>query len=181
MLLAIVCLVPIALGLILKGTQTFPNTVKTLAEVGSFVALAFTWTTLQIHRGIGVVNRLLEIQAKAEKARANREKPPEVMLAENSLDDCRKIEAEAEYALKNAEATVHTLECELKDLVPGRRLFRFLEDRAGANDYRRHLGLVRSRALEEVYDWNWNVVPVDAMESVPFTGSPAPLDIAPCS
>ena len=44
--------------------------------------------------------------------------------------------------MTEAQTKVRAIESELRDLAPGRRLLKFLEQRAGANDYRQHLGLV---------------------------------------
>lgn len=51
-------------------------------------------------------------------------------------------EEKARTKLKEARAKVRRLDEELRELRPERRLFRFIEQRAQAQDYRAHLGLV---------------------------------------
>src|SRR5207253_6282867 len=48
----------------------------------------------------------------------------------------------AAHEAAEARAQLAVLEQERDDLRTGRALYRFIEERAGADDYRRHLGLV---------------------------------------
>lgn len=54
----------------------------------------------------------------------------------------KRAEEQARQTLRDAEEKLKTIQAELAEMAPGRQLIRFLRERATAEDYRRHLGLV---------------------------------------
>jgi hypothetical protein len=79
---------------------------------------------------------------KVKKVRTEREAKDDAARAQKSLAAKRQAEEEARHTLREAEKKMKVLNAELAELAPGRQLIRFLKERASAEDYRRHLGLV---------------------------------------
>lgn len=77
-----------------------------------------------------------EIQASTARAAA------EADALQRELDRLKEAEAAAERDRLQAERTVAEIESEIEDIRAGRRLEQFIRDRAGSDDYRRHLGII---------------------------------------
>lgn len=58
------------------------------------------------------------------------------------IEVLRERESAARQKIKDTESKIQELQQEVKELQPGRRLQRFIEQRFAAGDYRQHLGLI---------------------------------------
>jgi len=115
---------------------------RSVTTVVTLVGTVATWISAQTKRGADLLKTLETTYENVKQAREEKRKaegPPPEQVA---LDKTIKEETEAQYALNEAQTKVRAIESELRELAPGRRLLKFLEQRAGANDYRQHLGLV---------------------------------------
>ncbi|HYR07474.1 MAG TPA: P-loop NTPase fold protein [Longimicrobium sp.] len=106
----------------------------------------------------GKVRRVLEradveIRASTERAAA------EADALQRALDQVKQEGAAAEHDRILAGQKVDQIAAEMEDIRAGRRLEQFIRDRAGSDDYRRHLGIIATirqdfealaRLLEEV-------------------------------
>ena len=113
-----------------------------IMQFGVFVTAFSGWLSTQIKRGDSLLKRLDDGYADVTRLRAQKKEGPAERAARTQL---AAAEAEEEAKRKRVEQVnekVQALEAELKELEPGRRLFRFIEERASAADYRKHLGLV---------------------------------------
>jgi hypothetical protein len=116
---------------------------------------AITWLTpglTRIQRHLGEMERL---QKEAEDAAARaRNNDPRVVAAERRVRDAEAAAAAAEAGLAQAKALEQRLTQAVDDLLPERRLTRFIEARARSGDYRGQLGLVSlaRRDFQELSD-----------------------------
>jgi hypothetical protein len=115
---------------------------QTVAQVVAAIGAVSLWLTAQARAGGAVVAKLESAYEKVKKVRAAREATGPAAAAQKDLADKRRAEDEARHTLHDAEERMKALKAELAELAPGRQLIRFLKDRASADDYRRHLGLV---------------------------------------
>jgi tetratricopeptide (TPR) repeat protein len=139
--------IPIALGLILPSLlrlkdSDLSGTIRALTQAVALICTMTAWISTQVRRGAKAVNQLEGVYEKVKVAREQKRNETRVSQEEKKLDQCLKQEEDARHALREADSKLRAIESELKELAPGRRLFRFLEDRSRAADYRQHLGLV---------------------------------------
>jgi hypothetical protein len=87
------------------------------------------------------VRRVLE-RADAEIQASTARAGSEADALQRELDRVKQAEAEAERDRMQAEQRVREIESEIEDIRAGRRLEQFIRDRAGSDDYRRHLGII---------------------------------------
>jgi seryl-tRNA synthetase len=80
-----------------------------------------------------------ELDRRAEVAR--HERADQVAKLEKAADEKRQEAAKAEREQEAAEAAINKLNAQIDDLEPGRMIARFIQDRAGADDYRKFLGV----------------------------------------
>jgi hypothetical protein len=80
--------------------------------------------------------------ARAEEAQIEARRTPEVVAAEARVASAMAVEEVAKGVLAEAQVRENQLKEELKALAPGRRLGRFIEQRAQSSDYRGQLGLI---------------------------------------
>lgn len=114
------------------------NVTAAVSLLGAMAA----WLSAQTKRGTDLLNTLEATYESVKKSREKVLRGKEPAEQQAKLDAHIRKEAEAQQALHDAEAKVRAIESELRELAPGRRLLKFLEQRSGANDYRQHLGLV---------------------------------------
>src|SRR6185436_12925434 len=86
------------------------------------------------------------LRAGAERALA------EADALQRELDRVKQAGATAERDRIQAQQTVDQVRAEIEDIRAGRRLEHFIRDRAGSDDYRRHLGIIATirRDFEEL-------------------------------
>lgn len=146
-LLALALLAPIVMACVLpwileQWKLEISAVSRVVTAVVTLLASASAWLSKQAGRGTELLKDLESAYQSVKQARDERWKaqgpPPE----QAELDKRLKEESDAQRALEEAQSKVRAIEAELRDLAPGRRLLKFLEQRAGANDYRQHLGLV---------------------------------------
>jgi tetratricopeptide (TPR) repeat protein len=113
-----------------------------MGEVTGLIAGVSAWCGVQLQRGRKLVGQVEELEKAARNKRAIKEQDPMLKRARAKVSKLVEKEEEARTQLKEARAKVRRIEEELRDLRPERRLFRFIEQRAQAQDYRTHLGLV---------------------------------------
>jgi|GEM_PF-5834554 len=114
----------------LDGVQAW---LSTLLKAGVGAVAPFVGTFLAFWKKVkGAVSKMQELQKDAEKARRE---SLGVQVAEQKVADARR-------RLSEAQAVEKQLQEQVLALAPGRRLGRFIEDRAKSSDYRGQLGLV---------------------------------------
>jgi hypothetical protein len=132
------------------GGDSIPGLKRLLESAGPLVKLALgwvigalTWLTpglIQIQRGLTAMQRL---QTEAEEAAARaRDNNPRVVEAERRAREAEAAAGAAEATLAQAKTNEQRLTQAVDDLLPERRLARFIEARARSADYRGQLGLV---------------------------------------
>ena len=116
---------------------------RTIAQVITAIAALSTWLATQAKAGNDLVGKLENAYDKVTEVRAQREAQDDAALAQAALAERKQAEEEARYTLREAEEErAEAIRAELAEMAPGRQLIRFLRERASAEDYRRHLGLV---------------------------------------
>jgi len=115
---------------------------RTIVQVVTAIGALSTWLAAQVKAGNSVVTKLEGAYDRVVAVREKREKMDEAAKAQAALAVRKQEEEEARHKLHEAEEKLKTIKTELADMAPGRQLIRFLRQRATAEDYRRHLGLV---------------------------------------
>jgi len=146
-LLGVALLLPLVLGV---GMAWLMNWLKPelTTNAGSITAVVTllgsiaTWISKQTDRGAKLIDQLESAYARVNQLRKERREKKGPPREEVDLAKYMREETEAQQALNEAQIKVRAIESELRELAPGRRLLKFLERRAGANDYRQHLGLI---------------------------------------
>ncbi len=110
------------------------RTLATVAEVFAFAGGISAWLGSALRKASGVLGTLDKLQAQVRKSIEDTETARRLRAAEAAV-------ALARRRLEEQQVQVATLRAEIEVLRPGQRLLRFLEDRAGSSDYRKHLGL----------------------------------------
>jgi len=87
------------------------------------------------------VRRVLE-RADAEIRAATERAGAEANALQRELDRLGQAAAQAERDRIQAQQKVDQIRSEIEDIRAGRRLEQFIRDRAGSDDYRRHLGII---------------------------------------
>ncbi|HKP02553.1 MAG TPA: P-loop NTPase fold protein [Chthoniobacterales bacterium] len=83
-----------------------------------------------------------QLDRRLSAAIKKRAETPEIVGMRDALKAAEVVTNAAEKGLVDAQARVRALEDELREQEPERRLLKFIGDRAKADDYRKHLGLV---------------------------------------
>lgn len=115
---------------------------RTIAQFVTVIAAISAWLATQARAGNAVVSKLETAYEKVAKVRAEREATDVAARAQAALEQKKQAEEQARQTLRDAEEKLKTIQAELAEMAPGRQLIRFLRERATAEDYRRHLGLV---------------------------------------
>ncbi len=115
---------------------------KTIAQVVAAITGLSAWLSWQVKAGNSLVQKVETAYDQVKKVREAREKEDDAAQAQKALAAKRQLEEQARHTLHEAEEKMKTILAELAELAPGRQLIRFLKDRASAEDYKRHLGLV---------------------------------------
>lgn len=115
---------------------------RTIAQVVAAITAVSAWLSSQAKAGNSIVGKLESAYDEVKKLRTAREAQDDAARAQKALAAKRQAEEEARHTLRGAEEKMKTIRAELAELAPGRQLIRFLKERASAEDYRRHLGLV---------------------------------------
>jgi hypothetical protein len=104
---------------------------------------AITWAGPALTRIQSQLAEMERVQREAEDAATRaRNNDPRVIAAEKRVRDAEAAASAAEAGLAQAKATEQRLIQTVDDLLPERRLTRFIEARARSADYRGQLGLV---------------------------------------
>jgi len=145
-LLALLWLAPVMIGWLTLHVLATDGSLRTvMMAIGSGSGLLMgvtTWLGVQAARAGNLLTIAENVQKAARKARAEKENTPELRRLRQKAEYFSKKKDAAADELKAARAKVRQLEEELREQRPERRLYRFIEERAGAEDYRQHLGLV---------------------------------------
>lgn len=115
---------------------------RTIAQVVTVIAALSTWLATQVRAGNSLVGKLESAYDQVTTVRREREAQDDAARAQAALAEKKQTEEEARHKLHEAEEKLKTISAELAEMAPGRQLIRFLRQRATAEDYRRHLGLV---------------------------------------
>lgn len=136
---------------------------QAMGQLTGLLAGVGAWGTAQLARGEKLLQTAenLELEARTEREKRIREDAG-VKAAQQELEQRIKDEAAAKERLTEARARVRKIEEELHELRPERRLYRFIEQRAQAKDYRSQLGLV-SLAREDFRKLNQFFLETDAV------------------
>lgn len=118
----------------LLQSEPAQRTLATVAEVFAFAGGISAWLGSALRKTSGVLGTLDKLQAEVRASIENTETARKLRAAEAEV-------ALARRRLEEQQVQVATLRAEIEVLRPGQRLLRFLEDRAGSSDYRKHLGL----------------------------------------
>lgn len=122
---------------------------------GALISIA-GWLGAQVTRLKKLFGQVDKIEKAARKARAQNETSKTMARLRARAASLAKEQTEAAEKLQVARAKVRKLEEDLREIRPERRLYRFIEERAAAKDYRQHLGLVSLvrrdfRALSDLF------------------------------
>jgi hypothetical protein len=147
LLLAVAVAAPLVVALLAQHggpwiENLFAGASGTIAQVVTAIAAISAWLTAQVKAGNALVANLESAYDKVKQVRVEREARDDAATAKTALAAKRQSEDQARHRLREAEEKMKAISSELAELAPGRQLIRFLKDRASAEDYRRHLGLV---------------------------------------
>ncbi|HEU4560772.1 MAG TPA: P-loop NTPase fold protein [Longimicrobium sp.] len=109
------------------------------AAMGFFVSAGAVVAVLNVVAA--KVRRVLE-RADAEIRAATERASAEADALQRELDRLKEAEAQAARDRVLAEQKVKEIAAEIEDIKAGRRLEKFIHDRAGSDEYRRHLGII---------------------------------------
>lgn len=115
---------------------------RTVAQVVAAIGAVSAWLASQLKTGNALVGKLESAYDEVTKVRTRREAEDDAAKAQVALALKKQEEEQARHKLAEAKEKLNTIRVELADMAPGRQLIRFLRQRATAEDYRRHLGLV---------------------------------------
>ncbi|HEU4768325.1 MAG TPA: P-loop NTPase fold protein [Pyrinomonadaceae bacterium] len=115
---------------------------KTIVQVVLALGALSTWLAAKINAGNKLITKLESSYDEVKQVRAARESKDDAARAQKELAAKQQAEEEARHTLQQAEEKMKLIRAELSEMAPGRQLIRFLKQRASADDYRRHLGLV---------------------------------------
>lgn len=115
---------------------------RTITQLVLAIGALSTWLAAKVKAGNTLVAKLESSYDEVKKVRARRESQDDAAKAQKTLAAKQHAEDEARHTLHQAEEKMKLIRAELTELAPGRQLIRFLKQRASAEDYRRHLGLV---------------------------------------
>lgn len=107
----------------------------------TLLVTATGWLTWAYKVGSAVISKAETTLAQLKKIRERREAEAE-SGNRGEIEVLREREDAARQKIKGAEAKIQELKAEQEELLPGRRLQRFIEQRFEAGEYRQHLGLV---------------------------------------
>jgi hypothetical protein len=128
------------------GTLSIQNLLsgmgRTIAQLVTTITALSAWISTQAKAGNSLVVKLESAYDEVKKVRAARESQDDAAKAQKALAAKRQAEEEARHTLREAEGKMKAIRAEIAELAPGRQLIRFLKERASAEDYKRHLGLV---------------------------------------
>jgi KAP family P-loop domain len=116
-----------------------------LTGTGALATLAAFLTTLGviISKSRAIVGQLRNVAGSAQQVQARLLTEDEVISEQaEGLHQAETDEALAEARLHDLDAAIAELDRQLLELEPGRRLYRFIAERAGSNEYRNQLGVV---------------------------------------
>jgi phytoene dehydrogenase-like protein len=116
--------------------------VALIAQVPTAVGGLTILLSSHLKAGNTVLSHLGDAYEKVRKARAKVEATGDAARTQAALKGRRQAEEEAEGNLREIELKIQALNSEIAELGPGRQLIRFLQERAAAEGYRNHLGLV---------------------------------------
>lgn len=147
LLLIVALAVPLGVAaLATYGTPWMQNLLtgasRTITQVVAAIGVLSAWVASQAKTGNALVGKLESAYDKVKEVRAKREAEDDAALAQKALAAMKQTEEEARHTLREAEEKMKTIRAELAEMAPGRQLIRFLKERASAEDYRQHLGLV---------------------------------------
>lgn len=115
---------------------------RTVAQIVAAIGAVSAWLASQLKTGNALVGKLESAYEEVTKVRIQREAKDDAAQAQIALALKQQEEEAARHKLAEAKEKLNTIRVELADMAPGRQLIRFLRQRATAEDYRRHLGLV---------------------------------------
>lgn len=118
----------------LLQSEAAQRALATVTEVFAFAGGISAWLGSALRKTSGVLGTLDKLQTTVRDQIEGTETAQKLRTAEADV-------ALARQRLEEQQAQVATLRAEIEVLRPGQRLLRFLEDRAGSSDYRKHLGL----------------------------------------
>jgi|SRR6185369_762244 len=146
-LLAVALATPVLISLLaIKGPEwvqvLLAGATRTVAQIVTVISAVSAWLASQLKTGNALVGKLESAYDEVTKVRTQREAKDDAAQAQVALALKQQEEEAARHKLAEAKEKLNTIRVELADMAPGRQLIRFLRQRASAEDYRRHLGLV---------------------------------------
>jgi hypothetical protein len=152
-LAAVVCvLIGIVLDVVGNGDfDMIIGVVTEIATIGSAVAAWLSKKTAVVREVLKVANSL-EHKANARLQEVEGARARELGAAENALNEAKVALDEARRRQARLDAVVVAARAELAELSGPQRLVRYIEERAGSEDYSRHLGILATahRDLREL-------------------------------
>jgi hypothetical protein len=144
--LAGVTLLPLLVAALIEWLRTtqqvqIASTQAQAAQLSTLLAGVTTWLGVQVKQGSGFLTRLEEAHDQLEKLRKARLEK-DTAGQQQALVAAREREAAARKSLQEAELKVQAIERDLAEQQPGRRIYRFIEERAKSAEYRSRLGIV---------------------------------------
>lgn len=144
--LAGVMLLPLLLAVLNEWLRTtgqvyIQSTQAQAAQLSTLLAGVTTWLSVQVKQGSGFLAQLEAIHDELEKLRKDR-LAKDTAGQQEALVAAREREAAARKSFQEAELKVQAIERDLSEQQPGRRVYRFIEERAKSAEYRSRLGIV---------------------------------------
>lgn len=139
--------VPVALAWLAgRGTQAIQPFFASLVRIVTLLVTAIgslsAWISKQVRDGNAIVSKLENAYEQVKKLRDARASQSDAAKAKADLVAKRQAEDEALHTLGEIEERLKSIRTEMAEMAPGRQLIRFLKERASAEDYKRHLGMV---------------------------------------
>jgi hypothetical protein len=147
-LLAFSLVLPVLLGI--AYALAHADAVRAVAAMAGSVSLwlggVMAWAKTQLDRTSSLLDSLDSVDKKVAEqlVKENEKHRGEVEAAERRLEEARSAVSRAERRLEQAEERVRAAQLNLEENRPERRIARFIQERVGSDDYRKHLGVVAS-------------------------------------
>ncbi|HYF36991.1 MAG TPA: P-loop NTPase fold protein [Prosthecobacter sp.] len=150
-LVAVVVVAPLVMAALIVWAKTGPQWLRDfvteakalLQAAAALVGVVAAWLAHWWKVGRPWLEKVESAHKSLREIRARTEsKDVKVNEAQAALTAARQAEEEAARQVAEAQARIQALNTEIAELAPGRVMMRFLTERAGTGDYRKHLGLV---------------------------------------
>ncbi len=134
----------LALAYHVAHTDTATSIFAMGGAISAWVSTGVAWVKTQLDRTSSVLNALEDVDKKvsAQLEKQEEEHRGKLEEAERQLEQAKSKVSLAQNRLAQAEERVRAAQANVDESRPERQVARFIQERVGSDDYRKHLGVV---------------------------------------